>query len=46
MEPGCAGTIETLIANVFGALIPQEVPAVTEIFPLVAPIVTVTELVP
>ena len=44
MEPGCAGTGETVTDNVRGALLPQLLLATTEMLPFVPPVVTVIEV--
>ena len=49
MVPGCAGVpADTVTASVFGALVPQLLSAVTDMFPFcpAAPVVTVIEVVP
>ena len=40
------GKGDTVTARLAAEPVPQELPAATDTFPLVAPIVTVTELVP
>jgi hypothetical protein len=46
ITPGVAGIDVIVIALVLAAEVPQELEAVTDIFPDVAPIVTVTDIVP
>jgi uncharacterized membrane protein YkgB len=46
IEPADEGIVEMVIALVLAADVPQALVAVTDIFPEVAPIVTVTLVVP
>jgi hypothetical protein len=44
IEPGAAGVVRPETLNVLALLVPQELEAVTEIFPLVDPAVTEMEV--
>ena len=44
MVPGCAGTVETVTANVRAVLVPQLLVAVTEMVPPALPTVALMEV--